>query len=97
MTNGMIDTRNKECNCRQKEKCPLDGNCQALGIVYQATVTRDDTNEEQTYGELTENNFKTRYLNHTSSFRNEKQKHATELSKYIWTLKERNVNHTIKL
>ena len=37
------DTRSKECNYRHKEKCPLDGNCQASGIVYQATVTRDDT------------------------------------------------------
>ena len=90
------DIKNKECNCRQKEKCPLDGNCQASSIVYQATVTPDDTNEEQTYVVLTENNFKTRYLNHTSSFTNEKQKHATELSKNIWRIKEHNVNHTIK-
>ena len=90
------DTRSKERNCRHKDKCPLDGNCQASGVVYQATVTRDDTDEEQTYVGLTENNFKTGYLNHTSSFQNEKQKHTTELSKYIWTLKQRNVDHAIK-
>lgn len=30
------------------------------------------------------------------SFKNERYKHATELSKYIWTLKEKNVKYTIK-
>ena len=40
---------------------------------------------------LTEGTFKKRYNNHTSSFRNEKHKHATELSKYVWELKELDV------
>ena len=40
--------------------------------------------------------FKTRYLNHTSSFRNEKRKRATELSKHIWSLKQSNTRHSIR-
>ena len=79
-------TPNRDCNCRQKENCPLSGKCQAVGIVYQATVKREDNGEEKTYVELTEGTFKTRFNNHTSSFRNQQRKHATELSKYIWTL-----------
>ena len=63
----------KECNCRQKNTCPLNGKCQAEGIVYQATVTREDNKERETYVGLTETSFKTRYLNHTSSFRNAKR------------------------
>ena len=43
----------------------------------------------------TKGTFKTRYLNHTSSFRNEKHKNSTELNKYVWTLKESNVLHSI--
>ena len=30
------------------------------------------------------------------SFKNVRYKHATELSKYIWSLKEKNVKYTIK-
>ena len=86
----------KECNCRQKNTCPLNGKCHAEGIVYQATVTREDDKELETYVGLTETKYKTRYLNHTSSFRNEKRKSSTELSKYIRALKETDVNFSIK-
>ena len=37
----------QECNCRRKETCPLSGKCQSEGIVYQATVTREDNREEK--------------------------------------------------
>ena len=40
--------------------------------------------------------YKTRYNNHTSSFRNPKHKHATELSKYIWQLKQSNIQYSIR-
>ena len=62
---------NKTCNCRQKNACPLDGNCLQPSVIYQATVTRIDNNTTETYIGLTENVFKTRYRNHT------------ELSKHI--------------
>ena len=29
----------KDCNCRNKANCPLKGNCREHNIVYQATVT----------------------------------------------------------
>ena len=62
-----------ECNCRQKDSCPLSGKCQTKGLVYQATVTRKDNTKQETYVGLTENTFKTRYSNHISSFRNPTQ------------------------
>ena len=37
-----------------------------------------------------------RSKNHVSSFRNERYKHATELSKYIWSLKDKNAKYNIK-
>ena len=67
---------NKTCNCRQKNACPLDGNCLQSSVIYQATVTRKDTNTTETYIGLTENDFKTRYRNHTASFRHAKHRNS---------------------
>ena len=75
--------------------CPLNGNCLQSSVVYQATVTRQDNNITETYVGLTENDFKTRYRNHTASFRHAKHRNSTELSKYIWTLKDNNINFFI--
>lgn len=86
---------NDECNCRKKENCPLAGQCQAQSIVYQATVTREDSKEQQTYIGITEGSFKLRYNNHTNSFRKPKMRNSTALSKYIWTLKDSNAKFNI--
>ena len=34
-----------DCNLRKKDTCPLSGKCLTTNVVYQATVTRDDSNE----------------------------------------------------
>ena len=86
---------NKTCNCRQKNACPLDGNCLQSSVIYQAAVTRKDTNATETYIGLTGNDFKTRYRNHIASFRHAKHRNSTELSKHIWTLKDNNIKHFI--
>ena len=39
---------------------------------------------------------KSRYNNHTSTFRNPKRKHSTALSRYIWNLKDTNANFSLK-
>ena len=85
----------KTCNCRQKKNCPLNGNCLQSSLIYQATVTRKDNSTTETYIGLTENDFKTRYRNHTASFRHTNLRNSTELSKHIWTLKENNINYYI--
>ena len=83
------DNRNKDrnttakCNCRNKEACPLDRNCQQEDVVYHATITNPNKNETKKYiGSTT--NFKNRFSNHKSSFKNEKNKNATTLSNYMW-------------
>ena len=94
---------NNSCNCRNKNNCPLEGKCQESSIVYQATVTTNQpTNQgatiesKETYIGLTETTFKLRYANHTQSFRNSKLRNATELSKHIWSLKEKNKDYKLK-
>ena len=91
--NNTVDS--KSCNCRQKNTCPLNGNCLQSSVIYQATVTRKDNNTSETYIGLTENDFKTRYRNHLASFRHAKHRNSTELSKHIWTLKDSDIDHSI--
>ena len=79
----------RSCNCRVKTECPLSGNCLKESVVYQATVSTEDHNPPQTYVGLTENSFKTRYSNHKSSFSHANKRHNTELSNYIWSLKDK--------
>ena len=92
--NTTENEESKPCNCRKKDECPLDGNCLQAAVIYQAKVTRTD-NTHETYVGLTENDFKTRYKNHTASFRNIASRNSTELSKYVWSLKDNNINHVI--
>lgn len=82
------------CNCRRREDCPLSGKCLQNNVVYQAAVT-DETGTIESYVGLA-TNFKDRYRNHTSSFNNNHKRHETELSKHIWSLKDRNVGYQIK-
>ena len=63
-------------------------------IIYQAEVVTPQSKE--TYIGLCDTIFKERYRNHTCSFRNERYKNVTELSKHIWSLKDRKINYEIK-
>ncbi len=72
------------CNCRSKPDCPLKGECLSNNVIYQATVKTNDTKE--TYIGLTGDRFKTRFNNHTCSFRDNNKRNSTELSKHIWSL-----------
>ena len=55
-------------------------------VIYPADVTNDTDDTYKYYLGLEETPFKDRYNSHKSSFRNEKQKNSTELSKYVWSL-----------
>ena len=87
------ETNQANCNCRNKQECPLDSKCLSKSIVYKATVTTD-TNEEKLYIGITEHTFKSRYNNHKMSLKH--HTHDTVLSKYIWDLKDNNIKHSIK-
>ena len=82
------DTTQKSCNCRKKDQCPLIGNCQSTCMIYKATVTTD-TKDTKLYFGLTETSFKSRFANHKYSFNHKKHENSTELSKYIWNLKQK--------
>ena len=73
----------KTCNCRRKTDCPMDSNCFSEYLIYKASVS------------ATTNTFKERYNNHKCSFRNKSREKNTELSKYVWQLKEKDINYFI--
>ena len=93
---GLLNGLNTPVRKSNKDDCPLEGKCLTESVIYQATVTRSDTTKQETYVGLTENQFKTRYRSHVSSFKNIKYRNSTELSKHIWTLKDANVQYSIK-
>ncbi len=81
------------CNCRNKRNCPLNGKCMTSNIIYEAKVTTP--NLEKTYIGLTATSFKARHANHSASFNHRAKRHQTELSNYIWTLKDESTPYTI--
>ena len=86
----------KPCNCR-KDPCPLKPvktSCNVESVVYKAYVETND--EKRTYIGLTGNEFKKRWYRHKESLTKEKYKDDTELSKYIWKLKEQNTKYNLK-
>ena len=79
----------KLCNCRQKSSCLTK--C----VVYKATVTETTSNNQETYIGLTENEFKTRFNLHKSSFKLEHNRTSTTFSDHVWKLKKNYINFNI--
>ena len=76
--------------------CPLGGRCNIeQNVIYTCKVTRLDDNTFQTYTGLTDNTFKKRLYGHNSDFRKRKHRNKTMLSKYIWFLKDNNVQYEL--
>ena len=85
----LTPSNDKTCNCRVKNDCPLEKNCLQKSVIYRATLP-----DGAQYIGSTED-FKKRYIQHKSNFRNSNTKNATALSKYIWD-KSWNPNPTIQ-
>ena len=87
---------NRGCNCNTgTDNCPLKGKCLTKSLIYRAIVKpKNEPNAKNYYG-LTSSTFKTRFAQHTSSFRNQNQSRITSLSKYIWKLKEESKEYDV--
>jgi len=84
----------KACNCNNKASCPLDGKCRSTNVIYKCTVSAPNKNDKVYIG-LTEGEFKSRFYTHKQSFTKKKYAKSTSLSKYIWELKENNINPSL--
>ena len=83
----------RKCNCRRKQECPLDGNCQTKSIVYRADV--ETTQGVMTYYGLTDRTFKERFNEHQFDLRHKKQSNSTALSTYIHSLKDNSTDYKL--
>ena len=92
--NKKVETGERKCNCRDETNCPMEGKCLTECILYKASVS--SLNEAKHYLGTAKDQFKTSYNNHKTSFKNRTHRKDTELSKYIWMLKDKNINFTIK-
>ena len=89
-------TQTNGCNCRTKESCPLQNQCLTPKIIYRSDNENDTDSEIKFYFGLTETPFKERFGNHTRDFKHKTYSKSTELSKYIWDLKETGTNPIVK-
>ena len=76
-----------ECNCRNKDECPLENKSLIPRVIHEADVITLNTSKKFYIG-LFDPPFKERYNNHKRDFRNKCYEKSTELSKYIWSLQE---------
>ena len=68
----------------------MQDKCSTPNIIYEAAVTNNTDIIEKIYFGLCETSLKERYRNHNSSFRLQNRSKHTELSKYVWELKNEN-------
>ena len=89
----ILQPKNEEfgCNCRESNECPLDRKCLTPQIVYQADVTNTTNVEKKHYLGISFPPFKVRSRNHTRDFKHKRYMNCTELAKYVWRLKEKDI------
>ena len=91
ITNFQNEINGKTCNCKMLKLTEK--------IVYKTEVeTNDGINELSTkvsFG-ISTTEFTPKYNNYTMSFRNWTQENDSELSKFIWSLKDQNKEFDIK-
>ena len=78
---------NYDCNCRNESDCPFDNKRLTPSIVCKATVSVTNRPDVKYFG-ISETAFRDSYRNHTRDFRHKEYINSTELSKYIWKLKD---------
>ena len=75
-------------NFRQKDCCPLNGECLTPKEIYSADVSNEANNDQTT--------FKERYNNHKRNVKRIKYQYNTELTKCIWNLESNSIKYNIK-
>ena len=64
-------------------------------VIYRADVTNEANNDQKFYFGLAETTFKERYNNHKGDVKHIKSQYNTELTKYIWNLKNNSIQYNI--
>ena len=91
--NKTNDNINRRCNCRSKPNCPLNGEFLTQCLVYKATSAT--SSYSFVYYGTSGGEFKSRYSNHTKSFRHREYMNETELSKHVQNLKDHSLDNNL--
>ena len=83
------------CNCRIRKDCLIQNQCLAPNIIYRADVHCEANIDHKFYFRVAQTPFKERFRNHNRDFNHEQYIKSTELSKYIWSLKDVGTPYTI--
>ena len=54
----MPQNQDTGCNCKKKEKCPLENNCLTQSVIFKTSVKTEGISDEKIYIGLTEGTFK---------------------------------------
>ena len=84
------------CNCKKKDSRPLNGECLTPKVKYRADVSNEANNDQKFYFGLAETTFKERCNNHKRDVKYIKYQYNTELTKYIWNLKNNSIKYYIQ-
>ena len=88
---AIMETERK-CSCPKNIECSLNKQCLSKTIIYQATVECENNQEMG----LMATDFKSQLVSYKASFKSSAKRNAIELSKYIWQLKYKNTDYSIK-
>ena len=81
---------------RLKNTCPLKNQCQTSNLIYRGDFENKVKDERNAYFGLAATTFKERFENHKKDFNHKQHSKITELSKYIWSLKDAKIPYSIK-
>ena len=82
------------CNCQIREDFPLQNQCLSPNIIYRADVYCEENKDYKFYFGVAQTAFKERFRNLNRSFSHKQYINCTELSQYIWSLKDAGTPYT---
>ena len=69
----------QSCNCKNKDKYPMNGKCQVQNVVYKCTVLATGNFPKRVYLGVAEGDLKQRFYNHKKSIKNKNYRNDTTL------------------
>ena len=84
----MISSNNQiilPCNCKKKGEGPLAGKSRANDLIYKCIASATGFSNKVYLG-IAQGEFKKRFYNHNTTFKNDQKRNDTALAKHVWDL-----------
>ena len=89
------EPKSRMCSCRANTICPLQNRCLEDNIIYESNVTEATSQNVRPYVGGTSTDWKSRSYVHNQGFNHREYANRCELSKHIWSLKDKSIDYTI--